>query len=111
MSNFISTKKLLQLPLVGKALAFDPEAKGMCLARGEAALGEELPFERDAGQVRGQISWSAHASTSAQKRSGGMPGAFLKRAATAVVATNRWRRQGVSSPTGTPLRVMMKDSP
>jgi len=55
--------------------------------------------------------WPAHASTSARKRPGSIAGAFLKIATTDAAVTNRWRRRGVSSPTGIPLRVTTKDSP
>jgi len=67
--------------------------------------------ESIAGQASSEMTWPAHASTSARKRPGSIAGAFLKMATTAAVGTNRWRRRGVISPTGTPLRVMTKDSP
>ena len=57
------------------------------------------------------MSWLAARSRSARNRSNSTRGAPLNAATAAWALTNRWRRSGESSPTGTPFLVTTKDSP
>ena len=57
------------------------------------------------------MSWSITASRSDRNRSGSTPGAPANAASAMPVATNSRDLNGVSSPTGTPLRVTRNDSP
>lgn len=62
-------------------------------------------------QPRGSRSWVATRSRSVRRRANSTLGAPRNIATAASALTNRCRRRGVSSPTGTPLLVTMKLSP
>jgi len=64
-----------------------------------------------AGQARGVMSWSIAASASDRNRSAATAVAPANAASAMPAATNCRDLTGVSSPTGTPLRVTRKDSP
>src|SRR5947209_4174213 len=83
-------------------------ARGRCKEEVDGTRPPRLASRGDHGGINPPIS-PCRLSVEGQRIECGFRA--LELATTAAAVTSRWRRRGVSSPTGTPLRVMTKDSP